>query len=105
MKIHIFVLASLLFLLPAVRATTETKDALAQEIVALIGVEEMVRGAKEASLKQTKEALAQMIDQVRSGFPQLPKESSDAIHVAALKMLKSVENSWNPEEAINIWKR
>ncbi|ATC65365.1 hypothetical protein CMV30_16230 [Nibricoccus aquaticus] len=94
----------LLFLLSRVYAHTETRDQLVQEIVVITGVEEIVQTAKAASMEQTKEAVNQMVDQVRTGFPGLPKESWDAVQAAALKMVKSVENSWSTEDAVKIWK-
>lgn len=104
MKIPVLCLALTFPFLATLRAAPETKDALAQEMVTLLGIEEMVRSAKTASIQETRRAIDQMIDQVRSAFPELSQESGEAIQAAARKMVMRVEDSWSPEEAINVWK-
>ena len=89
--------------LPLAHADEDAKSALVQEIVQLQGADEMVREAKSATAAQAKQAIQQIFDQVKASAPALPPESLQAVRDAAEKMMRTVEASWSPEEAIRLW--
>lgn len=99
----ISLLIAITIILSSGRAQIDDRAALIKEIVEIQGIGDMVRSAKSATVAQAKGAMKQMFDQFRSDMPNLSEDALAKIEAAANKLMYTVESSWSPEEAIQVW--
>lgn len=85
------------------RAEADGRAELIHEIVQIQGVDEMLRDAKTSAAAQAQGIVKQMFDQIRAGMPSLPNEKLEEIRAAAEKLMRAVDSSWTPEDAIRVW--
>jgi hypothetical protein len=102
----IFSLVSILVALATLgQAATDSRQALIDELTQLLGFEEVIQEAKNASRKQGSDVVDQSFAQLKSILPESADTIWTRIKAAADNLGRKIDASWSVQEAIRVWQK